>query len=77
MHLFYTPDITLPTYMLSEEESKHAIRALRLQLHDEVLLVDGKGGKYTAQITDANSKKPFCRLPIASKNLANATIICI
>jgi 16S rRNA (uracil1498-N3)-methyltransferase len=57
MHLFYTPDITLPDYILSEEESKHAIRVLRLQLHDEVILVDGKGGKYTAQITDANPKK--------------------
>ena len=62
MHLFYTPDITLPTYMLSEEESKHAIRVLRLQLHDEVLLVDGKGGKYTAQITDANSKKTILQI---------------
>jgi 16S rRNA (uracil1498-N3)-methyltransferase len=62
MHLFYTPDITLPTYTLSEEESKHAIRVLRLQLHDEVILVDGKGGKYTAQITDANPKKALLQI---------------
>ena len=62
MHLFYTPDITLPTYTLSEEESKHAIRVLRLQLHDEVILVDGTGGKYTAQITDANPKKTILQI---------------
>ncbi len=62
MHLFYTPDITLPSYTLSEEESKHAIRVLRLQLHDEVILVDGTGGKYTAQITDANPKKTILHI---------------
>ena len=48
--------------MLSEEESKHAIRVLRLQLHDEVILVDGTGGKYTAQITDANPKKTILQI---------------
>lgn len=62
MHLFYTPDITLPDYTLSEEESKHAIRVLRLQLHDEVILVDGKGGKHTAQITDVNPKKTILQI---------------
>ena len=62
MHLFYTPDITLPDYMLSEEESKHAIRVLRLQLNDEVILVDGKGGKYTAKITDVNPKKTLLQI---------------
>jgi len=62
MHLFYTPDITLPDYSLSEEESKHAIRVLRLQLNDEVILVDGKGGKYTAQITDVNPKKTILKI---------------
>jgi len=62
MHLFYTPDITPPYYTLSEEESKHAIRVLRLQLHDEVILVDGKGGKYTAQITDVNPKKTLLQI---------------
>ena len=35
---------------------------MRLQLHDEVLLVDGKGGKYTAQITDANPKKTIFQI---------------
>ncbi len=57
MHLFYTPDISTPLYTLSEEESKHAIRVLRLQVADVVTLVDGKGGKYLAAIVDANPKK--------------------
>lgn len=62
MHLFYTPDISIPVYTLSEEESKHAIRVLRLQKGDEVLLVDGRGGKYTAEITDANPKRTTLKI---------------
>ncbi len=57
MHLFYTPDIQTPTYLLNEEESKHCIRVLRLQVADTVYLIDGKGGFYTAIIEEANPKK--------------------
>ncbi len=59
MHIFYTPDISVgaASYTLSEEESKHCIRVLRLQVDDTVMLVDGKGGFYTAQIIDPHPKK--------------------
>ncbi|MFM6976883.1 MAG: 16S rRNA (uracil(1498)-N(3))-methyltransferase [Sphingobacteriaceae bacterium] len=57
MHIFYTPDIDADTYTLSEEESKHAIRVLRLQAGHTVVLVDGRGGYYTAEITDPNPKR--------------------
>lgn len=59
MHIFYTPDISAgaASYTLSEEESKHCIRVLRLQVEDMVTLVDGKGGLYTARITDPHPKK--------------------
>lgn len=59
MQLFYTPDITnnSPVYYLSEEESKHCIRVLRLQLADHVQLIDGRGGLYEAEIIDAHPKK--------------------
>ena len=30
MQLFYAPDITPPLHTLSEEESKHCVRVLRL-----------------------------------------------
>lgn len=62
MHLFYTPDISGKEYTLSEEESKHAIRVLRLDAGDEVQLVDGKGGLYKAKVTDPNPKR--CKLEI-------------
>lgn len=56
MHLFYTPDITTNTYTLSEEESKHAIRVLRLGIGDTIQLIDGKGGLYVAEIMDDTQK---------------------
>lgn len=57
MHIFYTPDLIAEVYTLSEEESKHAVRVLRLQAGDEVVLVDGKGGYYQARILEANPKR--------------------
>jgi 16S rRNA (uracil1498-N3)-methyltransferase len=59
MQLFYTPGIN-PThshYLLSEEESKHCIRVLRLETGSEVQLIDGRGGLYNAQIKDAHPKR--------------------
>jgi 16S rRNA (uracil1498-N3)-methyltransferase len=57
MHLFYTPDISLPVYFLSEEESKHCTRVLRLKPKDRVQLIDGAGNLYHAEITDAHPKR--------------------
>lgn len=67
MHLFYTPDVSSEIYTLSEEESKHCTRVLRLQQGDIVNLVDGIGGKYTAIIQDANPKK--CQLQVIDKQI--------
>ncbi|NOT73625.1 MAG: 16S rRNA (uracil(1498)-N(3))-methyltransferase [Cyclobacteriaceae bacterium] len=52
MHLFYQPDITLGH--LLAEESKHAIRVLRLEQGTEIELTDGKGGFYLGKITTAD-----------------------
>lgn len=62
MQLFYTPDISSNVYTLSKEESRHCIMVLRKHIGDEVHLIDGKGGFYTARITDDNSKS--CKLEI-------------
>lgn len=67
MHLFYTPDISNDTYTLTEEESKHCTRVLRLHHGDTVYLVDGVGGLYTAIIQDANNKK--CKLQVIDKQI--------
>jgi len=59
MHLFYDPTVTKgqSSHTLSEEESKHACRVLRLKENDEILLLNGKGFEFRAKITDANPKK--------------------
>jgi 16S rRNA (uracil1498-N3)-methyltransferase len=62
--LFYTPDIepSHPQYFLNEEESKHAIRVLRLEAGSEVQLIDGRGGFYTAVIQDAHPKRTILNI---------------
>ncbi len=57
MHIFYTPDINSNIYQLSEDESKHCIKVLRLKINDEVNLVDGRGGLYLAKVTDNHPKR--------------------
>src|SRR5476651_1185881 len=64
MQLFYTPDIepSHPQYFLSEEESKHCVRVLRLEAGAEVQLIDGRGGLYTAVIKDAHPKRTILQI---------------
>ena len=64
MQLFYTPDIDAAssTYYLSEEESKHCIKVLRLQTGDKVQLIDGRGNFYDAAITDAHPKRTLLQI---------------
>lgn len=55
MHFFHVPapfELVLP-----EEESLHAAKVLRLQSGDEITLLDGKGGVYTAEITLPHAKR--------------------
>ncbi len=56
MHVFYTPDIQ-STLELPEEEAQHCVRVLRLQTGDEVMLTDGKGFFYKAQIAAVTGKR--------------------
>ena len=65
MHLFYTPDISENYYQLSESESKHCIRVLRLGLNDKIYLIDGIGGYYTAIIIDDNPRA--CKVKVTDK----------
>jgi len=53
--IFYVPDINLGQ-VLSEEESQHAVRVLRLQAGNEIEVVDGVGGFYKAVITNPHPK---------------------
>jgi 16S rRNA (uracil1498-N3)-methyltransferase len=67
MHLFYTPDIAGATHELNEEESRHAIRVLRLRSGDLVVAVDGKGGWFEAVLTRADPKRCLLEIRSASR----------
>ena len=57
MQLFYDPDIMEGPYSLREQEAQHAARVLRKRVGDELDLVDGRGGWYTATITSIGKRE--------------------
>lgn len=61
VRFFYAPDASVSTE-LPEEEATHALRVLRLQSGDEIMLMDGKGTYYRAEVTLAASKKCMYRI---------------
>ena len=68
MHLFYTPDIQGEHYQLSEEESKHAFRVLRLSEGNQVVLTDGRGRWMPSAITHAHHKRCLVKVTETIEN---------
>lgn len=64
MQLFYAPDITPPLYTLSDEESKHCVRVLRLSVGDELHITDGKGNLHRCKIVEAHQH--HCTVKVVS-----------
>jgi 16S rRNA (uracil1498-N3)-methyltransferase len=67
MHVFYQTDLSQNHIILSEDESKHCVRVLRLKNGDEVDLADGKGTHAKAIIVDDHPKK--CVLQITQSTI--------
>ncbi|MFC2124313.1 RsmE family RNA methyltransferase [Bacteroidota bacterium] len=65
MHTFYIPEDILNLASLSEDESKHAVRVLRLKAGDRFQIVNGSGDIMRCSIMDANPKK--CSFRVESK----------
>jgi 16S rRNA (uracil1498-N3)-methyltransferase len=59
--LFYTPDIAT-TLELPQDEAAHALRVLRLTEGAEVMLTDGKGSFYRAEIDIISGKRCYVRI---------------
>lgn len=57
MQLFYAREISLPRHTLTEEESKHCVRVLRMVEGDELHLTDGRGTLHRCKVVDANAKR--------------------
>ena len=60
---FYTPEPE--TGQLPDDEAQHAVRVLRLQMGDELNLMDGRGLFYRAVITEAGNHR--CRYRILER----------
>ncbi|MFK7787357.1 MAG: 16S rRNA (uracil(1498)-N(3))-methyltransferase [Crocinitomicaceae bacterium] len=66
MRLFYDSHIELDaeTHQLSEEESKHIVRVLRMSEGDQLAIVNGKGGYFETEISVAHPKR--CTVSVLS-----------
>lgn len=59
MRVFYDANIKKGTkeFTLTEEESKHIVKVLRLKIGDELILLNGLGGRFECKIMDAHPKR--------------------
>lgn len=61
MHLFYTPNLnTEQAFGLSDEEAAHCVKVLRMREGDELMLTDGAGGLYLAELLQASARNCLC-----------------
>lgn len=64
MHLFYQPQ-TNPAddiHYLSDDDSRHAVKTLRLTEGDAIAVTDGYGNRYSSVITKANARRCAFRI---------------
>lgn len=61
IRFFYVPDAATAD-QLPEEEAQHCLRVLRLQVGDEIMLMDGAGTFYRAEIINVHSRKCFYQI---------------
>ena len=62
MHKFYIPSDKFKSTFLSEDESKHAVRVLRMKQSDRFQVINGSGDVMDCEISEANPKK--CRFEV-------------
>jgi 16S rRNA (uracil1498-N3)-methyltransferase len=61
VRFFYVPGAA-SVNELPEEEAQHAVRVLRMEMGDEMMLMDGEGTFYRAVVTEATKKRCFYRI---------------
>ena len=64
MQLFYAPEITLPEYTLSEEESRHAVKVLRMTVGEHLHITDGCGNLHLCEVISDSPK--HCTVRVVS-----------
>lgn len=53
---FYSPDIA-STLTLTESDSRHAVKVMRMEPGDGLQVIDGKGNLYVCRLVDAHPKR--------------------
>ncbi len=61
VRFFYVPDAA-SVNELPDEEALHAVRVLRMEMGDEMMLMDGEGVFYRAIVTEATKKRCLYRI---------------
>ena len=56
VRFFYVPDAAHANE-LPEEEAQHAVRVLRMEMGDEMMLMDGQGTFYRAEVAETTKKR--------------------
>ena len=62
--IFYAPDLE-DNYVLSDDESSHCLRVLRLGVGDELMVTDGRGHFFHCRITSTVGKR--CRVEVVER----------
>lgn len=64
MHLFYQPTVVSgeAVQLLTEDDSRHAIKTLRLSAGDSIAVTDGHGNRYSAVIHSADARRCSFRI---------------
>ena len=63
MHLFYQPDdIRADSSTLTEDDSRHAVKTLRLVAGDSIAVTDGHGNRHLSVITKADPRRCAFRI---------------
>ncbi len=69
MHLFYLPRVDSPGVdspsavgVLQEDDSRHAVKTLRLQAGATIAITDGHGNRHSAVITQADARRCVFRI---------------
>ena len=61
IRFFYVPNAST-SVELPDDEASHALRVLRMESGDEMMLTDGNGYFYKAVVTDISKKRCFYRI---------------
>ena len=61
VRFFYVPNAS-SVNELPEEEAQHAVRVLRMEMGNEMMLMDGEGTYYQAVVTEATKKRCLYRI---------------